>query len=128
MGLVDYNNLKESIKLSEHLFQNHLLHLRNPNRSKLDEQYFCLQDLIDLIRKIVFSAISNGQVEHSHLDLPNGGTKTYTIFMATFSQPVGSFIGTLSTVYRGPVPTRLYQYSAKAVFTNQRFLNCFSFG
>ena len=127
-GLLDYNPLSEAIKISEHLFQNHLLCLRYPNRSKLDEQYFCIRDLIDLIRKIVFGAFANGQIEHSHVDLPNGGTRTYTIFMATFSQPVGSFIGTLSTVHGGPVPTRLYQYTAKAVFANQRFFNCFSFG
>ena len=127
-GLLDYNLLSEAIKLSEHLFQNHLLCLRYPNRGKLDEQYFCIRDLIDLIRKIVFGAFANGQIEHSHVDLPNGGTRTYTIFMATFSQPVRSFIGTLSTVHGGPVLTRLYQYTTKAVFANQRFFNCFSFG
>ena len=98
-GLLDYNPLSEAIKISEHLFQNHLLCLRYPNRSKLDEQYFCICDLIDLIRKIVFGAFSNGQIDHSHVDLPIGRTRTYTIFMATFSQPVGSFIRTLSTVH-----------------------------
>ena len=118
-GLLDGHLLRTAIRFCEHLYVNHLLAFLEPYRSKLCDIFFCIEDLIDLVRSIVYRSYSFGHIEH-YCSTENGQTTAYTCFVATFRKPISTFIKDMPGPNGSIVPTTFYQYTGRAIFVDQR--------
>ena len=108
--------LYERYLLVEHLWINHILRAKLPERSKFLPVYACVKELHTLLLCCISFAIENKDIQTVHEE--DGTIKTF--YRAKFRFAIGSFIH--------PDVGKLYQFEMCTIFKDYSLANAFPFG